>query len=120
MHLFFPLASRSRKALQKASAVARLRVKPSLLGSWPAFEAAGKEDKRWSNALWDLQNSNGQHREKRLNYGPIVRAIRQTRIARTRAGAHTTGRQTPCGICHFAIALRIPPLRTSRAVTCAG
>jgi hypothetical protein len=28
-------------------------------GSWPAIEAAGKEDKRWSNALWDLQNFNG-------------------------------------------------------------
>jgi hypothetical protein len=23
-------------------------------GSWPAIEATGKEDKRWSNALWDL------------------------------------------------------------------
>jgi hypothetical protein len=28
-------------------------------GSWPAIEAAAKEDKRWSNALWDLQNFNG-------------------------------------------------------------
>jgi hypothetical protein len=28
-------------------------------GSWPAIEATGKEDKRWSNALWDLQNLNG-------------------------------------------------------------
>ncbi len=61
----------------------------------------------------------------RLNFRRAIRAraIRQhARIAWVRTGAHTTGRQTPCGICRFAITLRMPPQwpRIPRAVTCAG
>jgi len=40
-----------------AKSVSRCTVtrKTFSAGSWPAIEATGKEDKRWSNALWDLQ-----------------------------------------------------------------
>jgi len=57
------LASRSRKALQKASADARLRVKAFSVVIGPAIERPAKSREGVIETLWDLQNLTGEHRE---------------------------------------------------------
>jgi hypothetical protein len=85
-------------------------------GSWPAIEATGKRRKEV------VERFVGPAKLQRTTPRKTGKNPALSALVRIRAGAYTTGRQTPCGICHFAIALRMPPRipRTSKAVTCAG
>jgi hypothetical protein len=85
-------------------------------GSWPAIEATGKRRQEVVERFVGPAKTSTDNTAKNWLKSSLIRAGAHS--SRT----HTTGRQTPCGICHFAIALRMPPQnpRTTGAVTCAG